>query len=75
MKKNMGNLDRVLRLVVAAVVIVLFVQHIIAGTLGIILIVIAGVFVLTSFIGFCPVYVALGINTCKGKAKADHSVS
>ncbi|HTK20564.1 MAG TPA: DUF2892 domain-containing protein [Mucilaginibacter sp.] len=69
MKKNMGNLDRMLRLLVAAVIAALFFFHVIGGTLGIVLLIIAGVFVLTSFVSFCPLYVPLGINICKNKSK------
>lgn len=68
MKKNMGVTDKVIRLIVAAIVVILFFAEVISGTLGIVLLVLAGVFVLTSFISFCPLYVPLGLNTCK---KAD----
>ena len=54
MKKNMGNIDRGIRIVVAAIVAVLFFTNIISGTLGIVLLVLAAVFVLTSFVSFCP---------------------
>lgn len=64
MKKNMGTADRVIRIIVAAIVGVLYFQEIITGTLGIILLVLAGVFVLTSIISFCPLYAPLGIKTC-----------
>jgi len=67
MKKNMGNLDRTVRLIVAAVVIVLFLFHVISGTLGVVLLIVAVIFALTSFISFCPLYVPFGINTCKKK--------
>ena len=64
MKKNMGTADRVIRIIVAAIVGVLYFQEIITGTLGIILLVLAGVFVLTSIISFCPLYAPFGIKTC-----------
>ena len=64
MKKNMGNIDKIVRVLIAIVIAVLFVTNIISGTLGIILLVLAGVFVLTSLIGFCPLYTLVGINTC-----------
>lgn len=67
MKKNMGSADRILRLLVAAVIAILYFTNVITGTLGIILLVLAAVFVLTSFISFCPLYVPFGINTCKTK--------
>ncbi|MDL5512378.1 DUF2892 domain-containing protein [Arenibacter sp. M-2] len=67
MRKNMGNLDRTLRFVVAAALIALYYNDVISGTLGIVLVVLAIVFFLTSFIGFCPLYLPFGIRTCKAK--------
>lgn len=67
MKKNMGSFDKALRIIIALVFIVLYVTNVISGTLGIILLVLAAVFVLTSFISFCPLYTLFGINTCKTK--------
>ncbi|MEZ5004084.1 MAG: DUF2892 domain-containing protein [Chitinophagales bacterium] len=64
MKKNMGMADRVIRVIIAAVIAILFFTNTISGTLGIILLVLAGIFVLTSFISFCPLYAPFGINTC-----------
>lgn len=65
MKKNMGTIDKVIRILVAVVFAVLFFTNVISGTLGIILLVLAGVFVLTSLISFCPLYWPFGINTGK----------
>jgi hypothetical protein len=65
MKKNMGNVDRVIRLIAAAVIAILYFSNIISGTVGLVLLIFAGVFVLTSFISFCPLYAPLGISTCK----------
>lgn len=67
MKKNMGNTDRVIRIVIAAAIAVLYFNGIIPGTLGIILMVLAAVFVITSFVSFCPLYAPFGISTCKTK--------
>lgn len=67
MKKNMGNADRIVRFLVAALVAVLYFTNTITGTLGIILLVVAAVFVLTSLVSFCPLYTLLGINTCPAK--------
>ena len=53
MKKNMGSADRIIRLIFAAVIAVLFFTNVVSGTLGIILLVAAGVFALTSLISFC----------------------
>ena len=69
MKKNMGTADRALRLIIAILLITLFVTENITGTLGIVLIALAVEFVLTSFIGFCPLYTLFGITTCKLKSK------
>lgn len=68
MKKNMGNADRIIRLLIAAAVAVLYFTHIITGTVGIVLLVVAAVFVLTSLVSFCPIYAVLGMNTCPKKA-------
>lgn len=67
MKNNMGGADRIIRLLIAVAVVALYYLEVINGTLGIILLVLAGIFVLTSFIGFCPLYTFFGINTCKSK--------
>ncbi|WP_020533535.1 YgaP family membrane protein [Flexithrix dorotheae] len=64
MKKNMGNADKIFRVIIALVIATLFFTNIISGTLGIILLVVAGIFVLTSLIGFCPLYTIFGIKTC-----------
>ena len=63
----MGGADRIIRIIFAAVVGILFWQGIIAGTLGYVLLALAGVFLLTSFISFCPLYALVGLNTCKVK--------
>ena len=63
----MGSADRIIRLVIAAVLGFLFYNGTITGTLGIVAVVAAGVFALTSLVSFCPLYTALGINTCSVK--------
>lgn len=67
MKKNMGNADRVIRLLLAAVFAILYFTNTVTGTLGIVLLVLGGVFVLTSLISFCPLYSLVGLNTCPAK--------
>jgi hypothetical protein len=67
MKPNMGTTDKIIRLAMAALVAILYFTNVIPGTLGIILLVIAGVFVLTSLISFCPLYPLLGMNTKEKK--------
>ena len=69
MKKNMGSMDKIVRLIIAAVIAVLYYTNVISGTLGIVLLVLAGVFVLTSFISFCPLYAPFGLSTCSVKDK------
>jgi hypothetical protein len=64
MKKNMGSTDKIIRVLIAAVIAILFFTNVISGTFGIVLLVLAGVFVLTSLISFCPLYTLFGINTC-----------
>jgi len=65
MKKNMGNFDRVLRIILAIVVAILIYMEILTGTAAIILGVIAGIFLITSIFGICGLYSVVGINTCK----------
>jgi hypothetical protein len=65
MKKNMGSLDKIIRISIALIFVVLFFTNVIIGTLGIILMVLAGVFVVTSFVSVCPLYMPFGISTCK----------
>jgi len=65
MKKNMGMVDRILRIVVALIIAILFFTKVLTGTLGIILLVVAGVFILTSLVSFCPLYLPFGLNTRK----------
>jgi Protein of unknown function (DUF2892) len=67
MKSNMGGVDRIIRLAIAAVIGFLYYNGTISGTLGIIGLVLAGVFVLTSFVSFCPLYTLVGVSTCPVK--------
>ena len=64
MKKNVGIIDRVVRIMVAILIIGLYFTQIISGTLAIVLLVLSGVLILTTLIGFCPLYYLFGINTC-----------
>ncbi len=65
MKKNMGTIDRIIRTVLAVVIIVLFLTGQITGTAAIVLGIVAIVFLLTSLLGWCPIYILLGISTRK----------
>ena len=68
MKKNMGSTDRIIRVLLAAVFAYLYFRGTVPGTIGIILVVLGGVFVLTSLISFCPLYTLFGMNTCSNKS-------
>jgi K+-transporting ATPase A subunit len=67
MNKNMGNLDKMLRVIIAAIVGGLVYTGTVTGTLAIVLMVVAGIFVLTSIVGTCPLYLPFGIKTCATK--------
>ena len=69
MKKNIGNTDKLIRLMLALLVAVLYYTGVISGTVAIILGVIAVVLVVTSMVSFCGLYTILGINTCKTKTE------
>ena len=60
----MGKTDRLIRVIIAIVVSALVVGNILTGTLAIVLLALAGVFLLTSIISFCPLYTLFGLNTC-----------
>lgn len=64
MKKNMGTADKAIRILVALIIGGLYYSNVISGTLGIVLLVLAVVFVLTSLVSFCPLYLPFGIKTC-----------
>ncbi|MEK6697588.1 MAG: DUF2892 domain-containing protein [Nitrospirota bacterium] len=65
MKKNMGTADRILRTVLAVVVAILYFAGQISGTAAVILGILAVIFLLTSAVGFCPLYAPFGISTMK----------
>jgi mannose/fructose/N-acetylgalactosamine-specific phosphotransferase system component IID len=64
MQKNMGTLDKTLRLIVAAIAVALAANGTLVGTMAIIAYVLAAVFVVTSFVSFCPLYRLVGLRTC-----------
>jgi hypothetical protein len=67
MKKNMGSTDKIIRILIALVIGVLYYTGTISGTIALVLGVFAIIFLLTSLISFCPLYLPLGISTCKKK--------
>jgi hypothetical protein len=67
MKKNMGTIDKVIRVLIAIVLVALYYSNAITGTLGIVLVIVSVVLVVTSLIGICPLYLPFGISTAKKK--------
>ena len=65
MKKNMGSADRIIRTIVALLVAVLYFTGVISGTIAIVLGVLAVIFILTSLVGTCPLYLTVGLSTIK----------
>ena len=67
MKANMGSTDKIIRIILALVFVVLFFMSVVTAPMSYILLGLAAVFVLTSLVSFCPLYPLFGINTCKKK--------
>ena len=67
MKKNMGNLDRIIRLLVTTVIVVLYLLNVITGPLAIILLVVAGILLVTSILSICPLYMLVKVSTRKNE--------
>jgi uncharacterized membrane protein len=67
MKKNMGSTDRIIRSLLAITAIILYTTGIVTGTLVIGLMVLSGIFLLTSLVSFCPLYTLIGLNTCPAR--------
>lgn len=65
MKKNVGNTDRIIRLILAALITLLYFTGVIGPQLGAVLLIVAAILVVTSFVSFCPLYALFGANTCK----------
>lgn len=66
MKKNMGAIDKVVRILIAIVIVALYYVNVISGTLAIVLLILSAIFILTSLFNFCPLYLPFGIDTnCK----------
>lgn len=63
----MGSTDKIVRLVLAAIIAALYALGYVSGTLGVVLLVVAVIFAATSFVNFCPIYKIFSINTCKVK--------
>jgi hypothetical protein len=67
MKKNMGSTDKIVRIILAVVFSTLYFTGTVTGTLGLVLVILGGVFIATSLISFCPLYSIFGISTCPTK--------
>jgi len=67
MKKNMGTTDRVIRIMLAVAIAILYISGFISGMMASILLILAGIFILTSFVSVCPLYFPFGISTRKAK--------
>jgi uncharacterized membrane protein len=65
MKKNMGTIDKTIRILVAVVVVVLYFTHVISGVLAIVLLALSAIFVVTSILSICPLYMPFGLSTRK----------
>jgi hypothetical protein len=65
MKKNLGNVDRAIRVLLGILFAVLYFTNVITGITGIILLILGGVFILTAIFSFCPIYWPLGLSTKK----------
>ena len=63
MKPNVGTIDKIIRIVLAALAVILYFTNVISGTLGISMLVLAAILVLTSLVSFCPIWAVFGINT------------
>ena len=71
MKRNLGGTDKIVRLVIAVVIAVLYFTEIIYGIFGIVMMVVAGILLLTSLVNFCPLYSLLGMSSCPVKEKKE----
>ena len=67
MKKNMGMSDRVVRIVIAIIFIALYATGTVTGIMSTVLLILGGVFILTSLVSFCPLYTIFGFSTCAKK--------
>jgi di/tricarboxylate transporter len=67
MEKNMGLIDRWIRVILAAVIVTLYLTEVISGTAGVLLLALSAVLLVTSLIGSCPLYLPFGLNTLRKK--------
>lgn len=69
MKRNVGNIDRIVRILLAAVIAVLYFTNVISGTVAIVAGILAVIFAATSLVSFCPIYALFGMSTCPVEEK------
>ncbi|AVR44576.1 DUF2892 domain-containing protein [Christiangramia fulva] len=74
MKKNMGRTDKIVRLIIAAALLILYATEVVEGTWGIIFLILAGILVLTSLVSFCPLYAPFHLHTNRNKNKQEKVV-
>lgn len=67
MKKNVGSIDKIIRYLLAALFIILFIFNVVSGLFGYILLALAAIFILTSLLNFCPIWWMIGVRTNKSK--------
>jgi hypothetical protein len=70
MKKNVGNTDRAVRILLAVVFAVLYFTGTVTGTVGYVLLALGAIFVLTSLVSFCPIYAIVGLSTCPARKES-----
>jgi len=68
-KENKGNTDKIIRILAAILIGVLYFMQLISGTLAIVLLIVAGAFIITSFMSFCPLYLPFGLSTVQKEKK------
>jgi len=71
MKANVGNTDRIVRIVIAAVLAFLYLSDMVTGTLGTIFLIVAVILLLTALFRFCGAYALFGTNTCRNKSEKE----
>ncbi len=67
MKINIGKFDRVIRIILAALISTLYITGVMSGTLGVVLLIAGGILLVTALINFCPLYSIIGVNSCPKK--------
>ena len=72
MKKNMGNTDRIFRVVLAAVVVLLYLTGAIPGAMGLLMLLPSGIVAMTGIVGFSPLYAVFGVSSCPKATKQEH---